>query len=97
MTHFIGAQFLLKLKVIIMIRLGRVESYMADTGLVQATPVFNPKTGETHWLDAQNILKKDAYYDDRTLKQWLESLKLTKEKDEDGGKQKIDIALSFVD
>ena len=84
--------------IMIMIRLGRVESYLADSGLVQATPVFNPKSGETHWLDAQNVLKKDAYYDDRTLRQWLESLRLTKDKDDNKDKsQKLDIAISLVD
>lgn len=82
--------------VMIMIRLGRVESYMADSGLVQSIPVFNPKTGQTHWMDAQNVLKKDAYYDDRTLKQWLESLRLTKEKDDPSGPQKVDIAISLI-
>ncbi len=79
----------------IMIRSGRVEEYLADEGLIQIRNVVDEKSGKVFEVPAQNLLKKDAYFDDKMIKEWLNNLKISrKERDVDSGSD--DLAIVFT-
>ncbi len=80
----------------ILIRTGRVEEYLADEGLVQIRNVKDEKSGRVLEVPAQNLLKKDAYFDDKVVREWLGNLKISrKERDVESGKD--DLAIIFTE
>ena len=70
--------FQLPLMVMNMIKIKRMNRYMALKGPVQQTPLFNPKSGEAHWMDTSNVLSRDAFYAQKALISYLDSLRLTR-------------------
>ena len=80
----------------ILIRTGRVEEYLADEGLVQIRNVKDEKSGRILEVPAQNLLKKDAYFDDKVVREWLSNLNISrKERDVESGKD--DLAIIFTE
>lgn len=79
----------------IMIRSGRVEEYLADEGLIQLRNVIDEKSGKVFEVPAQNLLKKDAYFDDKMVKEWLSNLKISR-KERDVEDTDNDLALVFT-
>ncbi len=79
----------------IMIRSGRVEEYLADEGLIQIRNVVDEKSGKVFEVPAQNLLKKDAYFDDKMIKEWLNNLKISR-KERDVDSDKDDLAIIFT-
>lgn len=69
---------LLEKMCMIMVRAARVEEYLADEGLVHIRKFKDEKTGEVHEGMVQNLLKKDAYFDDKMLREWLDNLKISR-------------------
>lgn len=62
----------------ILVRAARVEEYLADEGLVQIKNMKDDKTGEIKEVTVQNMLKKDAYFDDKIIREWLDNLNLSR-------------------
>lgn len=62
----------------ILVRSGRVEEYLADQGLTQIKKIKDDKTGQVFETEIQNILKKDAYFDDKMFREWLDNLRMSK-------------------
>lgn len=79
----------------ILIRTGRVEEYLADEGLVQIRNVKDEKTGRILEVPAQNLLKKDAYFDDKVVREWLSNLKISR-KERDVETTNDDLAIVFT-
>jgi len=71
-------EFQLPQMIITMIRLKRMNRYMAKQGPTGTTFMFNPKTGDEKTMDAPNVLNRDAYYAQKALLSWLDSLKLSR-------------------
>ncbi len=61
-----------------MIKLKRINRYMAETGPVQTTFLFNPKSGKEHEMDTSNVLSRDAFYAQKALLAFLDSLRLSR-------------------
>ena len=79
----------------ILIRSGRVEEYLADEGLIQIRNVVDEKSGKVFEVPAQNLLKKDAYFDDKMVKEWLNNLKISR-KERNINEDKDDLAIVFT-
>lgn len=79
----------------VLIRTGRVEEYLADEGLVQIRNVKDEKTGRILEVPAQNLLKKDAYFDDKVVREWLSNLKISR-KERDVTSTNDDLAIVFT-
>ena len=61
-----------------MIKIKRINRYMAEKGPVQKTFLFNPKSGKEHVMDTSNVLSRDAHYAQKGLREWLDSLRLSR-------------------
>lgn len=61
-----------------MIKLKRINRYMAEKGPYQTTILFNPKTGKEHEMDTSNVLSRDAFYAQKALLSFLDSLRLSR-------------------
>ncbi len=61
-----------------MIRIKRINRYMAEKGPVQTTFLFNPKSGKEHKVDTSNVLSRDAFYAQKALLNFLDSLRLSR-------------------
>lgn len=86
---------LLEKMCMIIIRAGRVEEYIAEKGLTQIRNVKDEKSGLVYETEIQNILKKDAYFEDKMLREWMENLKMSrKSRTEDQEEQ--DLAIIFT-
>jgi len=72
-----------------MIKIKRINRYMAEKGPVQTTFMFNPKTGDEHEMDTSNVLSRDSFYAQRALLQFLDSLRLSRQSRD--AKQGIDV------
>lgn len=72
-------EFQLPQMVMTLIKLKRMNRYQAERGPVSHTLLFNPKTGAEHQMDTPNVLNRDAYYSQKTLISWLDSLKLSRQ------------------
>lgn len=90
-----GDEPLLDKMCMIIIRSGRVEEYLADEGLLQMRKLKDDKTGQIHDVLAQNLLKKDAYFDDKMIREWLENLKISR-KSRDVISEDDDLAIVFT-
>ena|SRR3990167_654115 len=62
-----------------MIKLKRMDRYVAEQGPIGQTLLFNPKTGEEHWMATSNVINRDMYYTHKNLQGWLQSLRLSRE------------------
>ena len=69
------------LKILIMgvIKQKRADKYIADVGVTEETYIKG-KDGMIKKVKVQNILKKDSYYSERTIREWLQSMALNREK-----------------
>ena len=61
-----------------MIKLKRINRYMAEKGPYQTTILFNPKTGKEHSMDTSNVLSRDSFYAQKALLAFLDSLRLSR-------------------
>ncbi|HEA46445.1 MAG TPA: hypothetical protein ENH99_01560 [Candidatus Pacearchaeota archaeon] len=61
-----------------MIKLKRINRYMAEKGPHQTTILFNPKTGKEHEMDTSNVLSRDSFYAQKALLAFLDSLRLSR-------------------
>lgn len=78
-----------------LVRSGRVEEYIADQGLTQIRSLKDEKTGEIHKVEMQNLLKRDAYFEDKMFKEWLDNLKISR-KSRDEEQDDSDLAIEFT-
>lgn len=62
----------------ILVRASRVEQYIADQGLTQIRTLKDDRTGELRDAEMQNLLKKDAYFDDKMFREWLELMRVSR-------------------
>lgn len=69
---------LLEKMCMIIVRSGRVEEYIADQGLTQKRMLKDDKSGMVFETEIQNILKKDAYFEDKMLREWMQNLKIAR-------------------
>lgn len=72
-------KFQLPLMIMNMIKMKRQNRYMAEKGPVQETFIFNPKTGAEKIMDTSNVLSRDAFYAQKALLQFLDSLRLSRQ------------------
>jgi hypothetical protein len=73
----------------------RAHKYLTKKGLVTRIKIKDDKTGEIKEIDAQNILKRDMYYQKRSILDFLASLKLDRA-GRDPSSQKFDLAIKFT-
>jgi len=72
-------EFQLPQMIMTMIKLKRMNRWQADNGLTGSTILFNPKTGKEHSMDTAGVLNRDAYYAQKALMSFLDSLKLSRQ------------------
>lgn len=72
----------------------RAHRYLTKEGLVMKFKIKDDKSGEIKEILAQNILKKDMYYQKRSILEFLSSLKLSRAS-RDPATQKFDLAMKF--
>ncbi len=83
--------FQLPQMIMTMIKLKRMNRYVAEQGPTGSTLLFNPKTGVEHKLDTPNVLNRDQYYAMKGLMAWLDSLKISRQARD--AKEGIDVFL----
>lgn len=86
--------FQLPQMVMTMIKLKRMNRYIAEQGPTGSTLLFNPKTGAEHISDTPNVLNRDMYYAQKALQAWLDSLKLSRNARD--AKEGIDIFMKLA-
>lgn len=79
-----------------MIIINRGRKFVSSKGSVQNTPVFNPKTGETHFSLTPNALDRSLYYHEKDLREWLENLKFSRKDRDEAVDESKDVALEFT-
>jgi len=77
-----------------LIRVERARRWISSKSLLGSVPMFNPKTGDTEWIESVREINKHLLTAERNIREWLKDLKLSRNT-RDPAAQKIDIMLQL--
>lgn len=78
-----------------LIGLKRSRRYLGRRGLIQKQKIKDDKSGKVYDTFSLNRVKKDMYYAEKNIREWLEQLKIARSQ-RDSGTQGLDLSLEIM-